>query len=73
MGVSVSQGRKKRATLPREAEIEVTPTDYEPSKSELEEELPMPNLTLEEAEERFMRPFRFLGTEPKKGTGRPRD
>ena len=66
---NVNQETKKRATIPPATEIEVAPTDYEPSKGELDEEVPMPNLTLEEAKERFMRPFRPVSTKPDGSSG----
>ena len=65
------QKTKREVRSRPKAEIEVPPDDYEPSRDELEEEVPMPNLTLEEAKERFMRPFKMVPTVPKKPTGTP--
>lgn len=62
---------KKRATIPSATEIEVVPAEHEPSDDELEEEVSMPNLTLEEAKERFMRPFKTVQAERKKRTEVP--
>ena len=50
---------------PPKTEIEVSPDDYEPSKDELEEEVTMPNLTIEEVKKRFMRPFKLIQSDPK--------
>lgn len=60
--------RKSETPTPPRADIEMPPDDYEPSPDELEEELSMPNLTLAEAKERFMRPFKLLRADPKKPT-----
>lgn len=60
--------RKREVQAPPQVEIEVPPEDYEPSKDELEEEVPMPSLPLEEAKERFMRPFKLAQAELKKQT-----
>ena len=56
--------RKKPATVPRQAEIEVPPDDYHPSQEEMEEDVDMPNLAIEEAKARFMRPFKSVATGP---------
>ena len=63
--------KKKPVSVPRRTEIEVPRTNYRPSNEQLEEEVAMPNLTLEEAKERFMRPFKLVPTEPRKRTGTP--
>lgn len=55
---------KREVSAPPNNEIGVPSADYEPSKEELEEEVSLPNLTLAEAKERFMRPFKLLRADP---------
>ncbi len=58
--------KKKRTTIPTPTEIEVAPTGYQPSKAEQEEEVTMPALSIEQARNLFMRPFRMVRAEPRK-------
>ena len=56
----------KRATqrapqpLPEPVTLELPPTDYQPSKADLEEELDMPGMTMDEVRKTFRRPFRIV-------------
>ena len=58
----------KRATqrapqpIPEPATLELPPTDYQPSKAELEEEeeFDMPGMSMEKVRETFRRPFRIV-------------
>ena len=59
---------KKRPQTPKPSKIEVPADDYEPSKEELYEDVDMPNLTVEEAKKRLMRPFRLVRTDRKKSS-----
>ena len=68
--LSVPPDKQQPPTSPK-TEIKVPPDDYQPSKEELEEEVEMPNLTLEETKQRFMRPFKLVPTEPKTRSGTP--
>ena len=72
VGASAARSIGSQNGPPPKIEIEVPPDAYEPSKDELEEEVLMPNLTLEEAKARFMRPLKLVPTEPKKRPGTPR-
>ena len=40
--------------------LELPPSDYQPSKAELEEEFEMPGMTPEEMRKAFFRPFRVV-------------
>lgn len=57
--------KAKRAAIPSATEIDVAPTGYQPSKAQLEEEVTMPNLSLEQVRAAFMRPFRLVRAAPK--------
>ena len=46
--------------IPEPATLELAPTDYQPSKAELEEEFDMPGMTMDEVRETFRRPFRIV-------------
>lgn len=56
----------KRATqrapqpIPEPRPLELAPTDYQPSKAELEEEFDMPGMSMDEVREAFRRPFRIV-------------
>ena len=56
----------KRATqrapqsIPGPRTLELAPTDYRPSKAELEEEFDMPGMTMDEVRGVFRRPFRIV-------------
>ena len=49
-----------RHRIPEPVPLPVPPPDYEPTEAELAEEFDMPGLTLDQARERFFRPFRFV-------------
>ena len=40
--------------------LKLAPTDYQPSKAELEEEFDMPGMSMDEVREVFRRPFRIV-------------
>ena len=46
--------------IPEPTLLELAPTDYQPSKVELEEEFDMPGMTMAEVREVFRRPFRIV-------------
>ena len=56
----------KRATqgapqpVPEPATLELAPTDYQPTKAELEEEFDMPGMSMDEVRQVFRRPFRIV-------------
>ena len=50
----------KPRTRPEPSPLPEPPEGYQPTKAELEEEFDMPGLSLEQAREFFMRPFRHL-------------
>ena len=56
----------KRATqraprsIPEPKVLELAPTDYQPSKAELEEEFDMPGMTMDEVRGMFRRLFRIV-------------
>ena len=49
-----------RRAIPKPAPYPAPPPDYEPTEAELAEEFDMPGLTLDQARERFFRPFRVV-------------
>ena len=56
----------KRATqrapqpIPEPTPLELAPTDYQPSKAELEEEFDMPGMSMDEVRAALRRPFRIV-------------
>ena len=56
----------KRATqrapqsIPEPTPLELSPTDYQPSKADLDEEFDMPGMTMDEVRETFRRPFTIV-------------
>ena len=56
----------KRATqrapqpIPEPATLELAPSDYQPSKAELEDEFDMPGMTMDEVRQTFRRPFKIV-------------
>ena len=49
---------KQSEPLQKARPIVLAPSDYQPSKSELEEEIPLPGASVEEVRLAFFRPFR---------------
>ncbi len=45
--------------IPEPANMTLPSKDYQPNKAELEEEIDMPELSLEQAKAAFFRPFRI--------------
>lgn len=58
--------KKKRATIPAVTEVDVAPPGYQPSKPEQEEEVTMPNLSIENAHNLSTRPSRMVRADPRK-------
>ena len=59
--------RAKRSEPPQEARpIELAPSDYQPSKAELEEEVRFPGVSLAQVRRAFFRPFTILRRDPKR-------
>ena len=59
--------KKKRRSqkLPDEPKpLSLAPTEYQPSKAELEETVDMPGLTRAKVRQAFLRPFQFKRDEP---------
>ena len=46
--------------IPEPRSLKLAPTDYQPSKAELEEEIDMPGMTMEEIRHTFRRPFKIV-------------
>ena len=56
---------KQSEPLQKARPIELAPSDYQPSKAELEEEIPLPGASVEEVRRAFFRPFRIRRRDPK--------
>ena len=52
--------------LPEPATLELPPSDYQPSKAEIEQEFDMPGMSPEEMRRAFFRPFRIVRSAPDK-------
>ena len=52
--------RRASQPIPETRPLELAPTDYQPSKAELEEEFDMPGMTMDEVRHTFRRPFKFV-------------
>ena len=50
---------RPRQRIPEPQTVTMPPTDYQPSKAELEEEFDMPGMSFKELREAFFWPFRF--------------
>ena len=48
------------AHIPEPRTIPLPPSDYQPSKAEMEEEFDMPGMSDEEIRRTFFRPFKFV-------------
>ena len=46
-----------KAVVPNPVEIDLTPSSYQPSKAEMEEEINMPGRSLDQVRDTFVRPF----------------
>ena len=57
--------KKAKSPKPKRPVIELAPSDYQPSKAELEEEIPLPGASMEEVRRAFFRPFRIRRRDPK--------
>lgn len=51
---------KKKQRIPEPRKLSVPPSNYQPTKAEYEEEMDMPNLSLEEMRKALRGPFRFV-------------
>ena len=57
---------KRSDPLQEARTIELAPSDYQPSKAELEEEIPLPGASVEEVRRAFFRPFKIRRRDPKR-------
>ena len=57
----------KQVKVPEPKRIELAPSDYQPSKAELEEEVRLPGASVEEVRRAFFRPFTIRRRDPKGG------
>ena len=46
--------------IPEPTTLELAPTDYRPSRAELEEEFDMPGMTMDEVRQTFRRPSKIV-------------
>ena len=60
----MARQRKRKQAIPEPAEMRIPDRKYQPSRSELREEMDMPELSVKEAREAFMRPFRVVTDDP---------
>lgn len=61
---STTKKALEKARIPPKTDLKVAPVGYQPSKTELEDEVTMPNLSEEQARALFMRPFRLVREVP---------
>jgi hypothetical protein len=52
--------RRASQPIPEPRSLKLAPTDYQPSKAELEEEIGMLGMTMEEIRHTFRRPFKIV-------------
>ena len=52
--------QQARQPIPEPRPLKLAPTDYQPSKADLEEEIDMPGMTDTQLRDTFFRPFRFI-------------
>ena len=57
---------RERRTVPLPREIEIPPSDYKPTKAELEEEFDMPGADMETVRRAFFRPTKIVRRSRKK-------
>ena len=57
---------KRRAKVPESKRIELAPSEYQPSKAELEEEVRLPGASLAQVRRAFFRPFKIRRRDPKR-------
>lgn len=50
---------RKPKPIPAARALKIPPSDYQPSRAELREEINMPKLSLAKVRQAFFRPFRF--------------
>ena len=50
---------RKPKAIPPPRTLKIPPSDYQPSRAELREEIDMPKLSLAKVRRAFFRPFRF--------------
>ena len=56
--------RAPQPILPEPTPLELAPTDYQPSKAEMEEEFDMPGMSMDEVRAVLRRPFRIVRSAP---------
>ena len=57
--------KKAKAPESKRPVIELAPSEYQPSKAELEEEIPLPGASLAQVRRAFLRPFKILRRDQK--------
>lgn len=55
----VKKTSRKPKRIPTVRAVEVKPSNYQPSRAELREEMDMPKMSLAKVRRAFFRPFRF--------------
>ena len=58
--------KRPRAKVPEPKPIELAPSDYQPSKAELEEEVRFPGVSLAQVRRALFRPFTIRRRDPKR-------
>ena len=54
-----SKKTRKPKAIPPARTLKIPPSDYQPSRAELREEMDMPRLSLKRVRDAFFRPFQF--------------
>ena len=58
--------KTKKANVPEVKRIDLAPSDYQPSKAELEEEVRFPGVSLAQVRRALFRPFKIRRRDPKR-------